>query len=372
MNEKMKTLNLISRIQAFSQFDIMEMIPSETLIAIKASDPHPYFQAYSICHEGVSFPKVLGKEPKPIRWTRKAVESIQALALKGLKFFVGHNADNSTEGRRVIGETVADKQIEIGGRLHHVVVAYVKPEDVEEAKKYDACSQEAEWNLIEKAKGWFADTVDKITGIALTLSGKESPAFEGAKRLAMVQAFKYRIQGEKEMPEEKKPTFSELKQLIKDMNVHPSQLYSLEDLQKDNVFIPTFNKLTDLEKAVKEKEDKIKQLEDGNKNLAKLQLKLNVKERFENLLKADDLKITDKQKAYVVKRFNTDMDDLSDEALKTFINKQVEDYKVNAEFFGAKETEDKKPGNPGGSEEIKPIGENKNPYIDYDLKALEE
>ena len=177
------------KIQAFSNNEILSLIPPETLSQIKSKDPHPYFQAYSICHEGISTPSIIGDTSKPIHWTRRAVQSLKSIILKGVKFFKGHNADNSTTGRQVLGEVVANVEQEINGVLHHVVVSYHSPEVKEEVKKYDICSQEAIWNLFDQAGQVIADTVDKITGIALGSSDTEQPAFTGARRLASVQAF---------------------------------------------------------------------------------------------------------------------------------------------------------------------------------------
>jgi hypothetical protein len=172
---------------SLSSSEIMALIDSDTISRIKAVDPHPFFQAYSICHEGTSQPSILGDTARPIHWTRAAVQSIKNIILKGVKFFKGHNADNSTDKRESLGEIVASTEREIGGKLHHIAVGYFP--NKEKVSDSDICSQEANWNLFEQAGHWFAGTIDKLTGIALSNSKVDKPAFADAKRLGMVQAF---------------------------------------------------------------------------------------------------------------------------------------------------------------------------------------
>jgi hypothetical protein len=165
----------------------MALIDNDTITKIKATDPHPFFQAYSICHEGTSQPSILGDTARPIHWTRAAVQSIKNIILKGIKFFKGHNADNSTENRESLGEIVANTERELDGKLHHIAIGYFP--NKEKVSDSDICSQEANWNLFEQAGHWFAGTIDKLTGIALSNSKVDKPAFADAKRLGMVQAF---------------------------------------------------------------------------------------------------------------------------------------------------------------------------------------
>jgi cation transport regulator len=175
------------KLSSLSSDDILALVDPQTISRIKAMDAHPFFQAYSICHEGVSQPTILGEKSKPIHWTRAAVESIKNVVRKGIKFFRGHNKDNATEGREALGEIVADTQKEIDGKLHHVVIGYFP--DKAKVADADVCSQEADWNLIDYAGKCIADTMRKLTGIALSNSSVDKPAFEGAVRLGMVQAF---------------------------------------------------------------------------------------------------------------------------------------------------------------------------------------
>lgn len=187
-----QNISLIAlKIQSFSENEIMDMIDKNTLEEIKAKDPHPFFQLYSICHEGESRPKIVGETNRPpMLWTRKAIQSIAGVIKKGINFFLGHNADNSTNNRDSFGEIVGYAEKEIKGNLHSLVVGYFPPDKRDEAKKLDICSQESEWTFIEEAGKLVADSIQVLTGIALSNSEKDTPAFAGAKRLGIVQCFK--------------------------------------------------------------------------------------------------------------------------------------------------------------------------------------
>ena len=87
-------------IQAFklslSKADIINMLPAKIVEKIKAKGINPYFQAYSVIHEGVSQPKDLdrGGEYVKISWPRAAIQSVRGLINRGLQFFVDHGFCN--------------------------------------------------------------------------------------------------------------------------------------------------------------------------------------------------------------------------------------------------------------------------------------
>jgi hypothetical protein len=326
------------KIKAFK--DYLHLILPEKMAEIKEKDSHPFFQVYSICHEGVSSPRIIGDAARPIEWTRRAIQSLKNIIMRGVKFFKGHNDDSSTIGRRQLGEIVGDGQEEIKGKLHHIVVGYFSKENREEAKTLDVCSQEAEWNFFEKAGKWIADKIETLTGIALGESGKDEPAFRDAGRLSMVQAFNTQAESqkreEKTMPE--KLSFSELKTQIREMNVHPSQLYSFDELKKDKEYDREFKVFDELQESLKKSEAKILTLEDEKKNLAKQTLQSTAKMRLQKIVSNPDLKLTEKQKKFVDVNFEDGMEDLSDEALSKFVNKQLDVYKKSASLFGDEKT----------------------------------
>lgn len=340
--------------QAFTNDEVLKLIPVDVLNSIKAKDAHPFFQAYSICHEGVSKPKFLGHtDSPPIHWTRAAVQSIKNVVLKGVKFFSGHNADNSTEGRETLGEIVSDSEMEIDGVLHHIVVGYFP--DKEKVVNNDICSQESEWNFFEAAGKWFADTVDKVTGIALSSSSIDTPAFAGAKRLGMVQAFESNEDAtDKEREEEtrKMPidlstvSFTELKAAILSRGYPPSEYFSAEDIKKDKILGTVYTELSTAKQALETEQKKSKTLEEAKAQSDQTIALSTARARYDKII--DSVAMTEKMKAYVKNAFSENIGDLSDDGLKKFIEGKVTDFQNVAKHLGVTETPPKqgetKPG----------------------------
>lgn len=190
--ESVKAFNvrlLLKNIHSFNQDKIIELIPQNVYDKIIEKDPHPFFAVYSICHEGVSSPVILNEGPKKIAWPRKAIQSIKNLYIKGVRLFKGHNKDSSHSGRKVIGRVIHSFEKEIEGKLHHIVITYHPPKYRNEVKDLDVCSQESEWNFFDYAGQLVAESIEKLTGIALANSKEQIPAFAEAKRLGYIQAF---------------------------------------------------------------------------------------------------------------------------------------------------------------------------------------
>ena len=344
-------------IQAFTQDDILKLLPESTLREIKAVDPHPFFQMYSICHEGESTPKILDSEEKPISWGRRAIQSIKNIITKGIKFFSGHNKDNSTKGRRELGEVVHSFEKEIDGKLNHVVIGYYPPETREEVQKYDVCSQEANWNFLEHAGYYIADKIDQLTGIALANSGEEAPAFEGAKRLGMVQAFETKSgednnsqatgnnepgKGDKAMPI---ANFAEWKQWGIDHNVYPSQMFTEEQIHADRNFSKIFVENEALKKSVTEKDLKIKALEEESKSVKTEYQKSTAKDRLAKIIESNTIPMTDEIKAYIKGVYPEDinsMQDFSDDQLSAYLQKSIREYQRVKAYETKQKTGDKK------------------------------
>lgn len=326
-------LNCI-KIQAFSNNEILEMIPPDTLVDIKLQDKHPYFQVYSLCHEGISNPKLLGQtKQRPILWTRKAIQSIKNIVLKGIKLFKGHNKDNSVENREAFGEVIHDFQKEIKGKLHHLVVTYHKPEHKNIAKDLNIISQEGIWNFLESAKGIIADSVETITGIAGGNSEYQMPAFSEAKRLGFVQAF----EGPKDKGanmsdyQAKKLSFKEWVNMKDEFRVIPNQLFTIEDLKTDKEFGKIFEQLDNLVKendTLKKKHEK--EIEKFNTEILsykKQASSLTAKQRLNDIITNE--KISDNIKLYIEKVFEdskNNMNDFSDDELKSFVQKETKTY----------------------------------------------
>lgn len=339
------------RIQSMADSQILDMLYPDVLDEIKKTDKHPFFQVYSICHEGVSSPKMLEdgnskEEVIPITWTKKAIQSIKNVIKKGLKFFVKHNKDNSTEGRRSIGKVVGHGEEEIDSKLHSLVVGYFP--NREEAEKHDICSQEAIWNFIENAGKVIAETVEDITGIALSNSSIDRPAFAGAKRLGVLQAFSDTLikpkTGDVTMTYEeirKNINFDHIKRLKEDMNIHVWQIFNLEDLKTDREFGKFFTENEELKKQLEDKETSFsaekETLTNEVKKFKRQADMTSVKDRLKELLNQNDEKLTDNLKKFVGDNFNDEMEDLSDDSLKKFIGEQVEVYKKAATYINPKD-----------------------------------
>jgi len=366
-------ISLLSQILSFDQSEIISHIPKKILAKIKEKNSHPFFTMYSICHEGVSEPIVVGEGSKKISWPRKAIESIKNIITRGIKLFKGHNADGKHAGRRVIGKVIHSFEEEIDGILHHLIIAYHKPDTIEEVKKFDVCSQEAFWNIINVAGNFVADTIDKLTGIALENSKNKIPAFAGAKRLGYIQAFNLsgkdsnnssgkdekNIQGEKNMPKDNNQTvdqnfnpegnldndfnqpnqnqqttkiqqqvknkeikdkvwtYSELRAEIKRLGVYPSQIFEMEDIKRDREFVPIFNEIEILKEDKKKMEAKVNELN----RTAALSTAPN---RIDGIISENN--VPSKVAVFIKKRFDKNKDsipDLSDKGIKDFVEQQT-------------------------------------------------
>jgi len=330
------------RIKALAGVNPLDIVPAADLAALKARDPSPFLQAFSICHEGIANPTVLGETARPITWLRQAVETIKRVVVKGVKFFFGHNADSSTEGREALGEVVASGEREIDGKLHHVVVGYFP--NRERVADLDICSQESDWDLLPGPAGYIADRLIRLTGIALSSSKVDRPAFPGAVRLGMVQAFEYndksgdpdgaagpKAQRRLQMSDLLNATFHELAAALQAKQVFPSQVFTLDQLKADRNFAPYIEKAekhdlvkTELDKAtadLKTAADKIKTLETDGQQARRSAELATAPTRLEEIAKRGTF--TEKQVTFAKARLTDKVADLSDKGLTEFLNDQV-------------------------------------------------
>lgn len=352
------TNNIFHVIQAFSeiqisQSEILNSIPLSDLNKIKTDNPHPYFRAYSIAQEGEHTPKIIGEGYKKISWTKQAIQSLRNIVIKGIKFFKGHNEDNTTNNRKSFGEVVSNFEKEIDGETHHIVVGYFP--DKSSIVNNDIISMEADWSFFEDAGKWIADKIEGITGIALGDSNTDIPAFSGAKMVGAVQALEEK---EKKM----EITFQDVQKFVQDHNVWPWQLFSIDQVKSDREFGKHF---IDFEKKQKELVDQLGKAEMNSKTFEeKLKLiegeynKTTAKTRLDNHLKTNSITLTEKEKIFIDTQFKT-LSDFSDNSLKKFVDTSKELYKdlARSGLFGEKE----KPvdiGNQGIKNEVNPIEHN--------------
>ena len=272
---------------------------------------------------------------------------------KGTKFFVNHGTTNDRSKDKSSGEVVKTFLHEDNGKLAAVAVGIIKDP---QADSFDVCSVESDVEI----EGEYVTDVNETTAIALGSSDKDSPAFAGAQRMATIQCF-----GEEHKKDEEgdKPvTFQEVQQAIKDMNIMPWQVFSLDDIKQDRNFGKVFE---ENEQLKKEKEGLEKDLEDTKSKLTESEsksLSTDAKDRFEKMIPEGT---TDKQKEFLLKQFDSRKPEkLDDESLKGFLDTSIKDYSDFAKVFGIDvddKSKDTKPSGdddsstPGGETEVEAV-----------------
>jgi len=190
-------IQTIQASQDLTPDEIKQAINPEILEQLKAKDDSPFLKAFAIAHEGESEPVVLddngNKSTEKIFWDRGAIQSIKQHLKNGIKFFMGHNKDNSTDGRESFGEIVGAGEKEIDDKLNSFVIGYFPPEHREQAEKTKSVSMEAVWSFFQRAGKTFADGVKSLSGIALAPDGVAT-AFKNSVQLGSIQAYSEEIE----------------------------------------------------------------------------------------------------------------------------------------------------------------------------------
>jgi hypothetical protein len=124
-------------------------------------------------------------------------------------------------------------------------------------------------------------------------------------------------------------------QAVKDMNIHPSQLYSLDNLKADREFAPTFEQLSTFEAENERLTKENEQFKTESQDSVKKANIATAKSRLDDKLKEG---FTDKQKSFIEKRFDPEkLGDADDEALDSFIEDSKKDFAETAKLFGVTE-----------------------------------
>jgi hypothetical protein len=208
---------------------------------------------------------------------------------------------------------------------------------------YDICSIEAD---IYESNGIVGD-VENVSGIAVSNSEIEEPAFSAAKRMQIVQCF---TEHPGELDESRKDikmavTIEDLstvpidllKQTIKMRDIHPNQLFVEMDLTTDRVFGKIMENAAE---AVKKVDTLTKELEDSKKATAeavKKGLAQEAKELFSQKLaeKFNNKKISEKQKTYLADNFNPEnFESVDDASIETYFKTAEESFQKVAKLFG--------------------------------------
>lgn len=321
----------------------LTLISPAYLSKIKQSDPHPRFATFIAGIEGTSKPKVLETGfSKVITWTKKAIKEISENIKIGLACLNGHTKNNEYDGEEIVGTIAGVSTKQIGNRLATLVAVYF-PKD---APQYDCISLEGDVQLNSET-----DTVEKVFEIkrfALGDSNQVTPAFPEAQRVGMIQCM---VADSTQITKEgnSRMTFNEVKQAVRDLNIFPSQLWTLEELighfevkddkglfygGVDNKLIDSINRrIPDIKKfkdEIQTKEAKLKELEENVKlfqeekaSLTKKQSEIKLREYITGNPNLDT-----KQKTWIEKKLSKfKPENGSEEEIKSFVDEQLVDYK---------------------------------------------
>jgi len=223
---------LIATIQALNNNELDDIIDPYFIRGIKDRDPHPEIKVYSIGHEGQANLHLPGIGQKTLTWIQAAVHWVKDKLRIGTAVFDRHDPNtNSHEGRTQIGEVVGTAVKQIGDRLNTLAAIYIYPQF--KSRPLDVASIEAEIEYAHDGFQAWPTAINRVSGIALSNSGIDTPGFPGATLLgavqAYVQAFGGEIQGANNM------NLSEVKQAAKDLGLRPSQIFAVEDIMGDTV-----------------------------------------------------------------------------------------------------------------------------------------
>jgi len=313
-------------------------------------------QAYTLAHEGISKPKVLGQGHQILKWPRAVIQKLAQIVKTGTKFFIGHGETNEHDDRASVGEVVGSFIKELSGKISNIIVGYFP--DEEKVEKMDVCSMEADIYTDEEN---IVGDINEISGIALGSSNEENPAFPGALKLSTVQCF-VSAPGQNKHDEEKVVTFDEVRKAVRDMNILPRQLFTIDDLKNDRDFSKIFTENTTLKVEKERLEKEKKEVEDKGKEAIKKIEKSDASTNLDELMKEG---YTDKQKEFIKKRFKPEThDDLSKENLEKYLEKEKKEFTETAKLFGVTEE--------SGSEEKGKKKEQTSEELTMEEEALKE
>lgn len=296
---------------------------------------------YTVAEEGIYTPRVIGEGLSRLTWPRAVIRRIQATLQKGLKVFKGHNEDNSTRDRPPVGEIVASYLKEIGDKLRVIGIAAM---DAVDAKKFDICSIEAD---IYESNGVVGD-IDGITGLAVSNSEIDQPAFSNAKRMAVIQCFKSQegpgdTGSKKKMPEEitlkdiMSAPISLLKEAIVNRQIHPNQIFTEKDVREDREFGKAFSEAEEMKKKVEETKKALEDKEKESKEAIRKNQEAEAKDKLGKLLPKT---LTEKQKTFLMDQYDpSKMEKLDDASMEAYIKSGQEAFSKYAAMFSGESGE---------------------------------
>lgn len=342
---------ILLELQEMGASEMLSHIPDEVKARILKSDSNPVYRAYVVAHEGPSQGTIVGAGQMVKHWVQSAIRKIFDKLTTGLQLFHQHGKDNKHEGRTPIGELVGKATSFIKEKLTAIVIAYIKPEF--RSLPLDVASIEADITIPQGEKITSVN-VDDITGIALGNSNVNKPGFSGAELIGELQAFVKNNQSYRrklQMGDTEKITIDELKNLIKEEKISPSDIFTADALAEDpfvkghadskvktRIGQEYQHRKTTEESLTKKEQDWDKEktkLEDKIKTLTKTASKSEVKSLFEGA--KEKRKLSDQQAAFIDKRLGTfqpeDLENVEKE-LDKYIDSELDEFNSYAETFG--------------------------------------
>ena len=348
-----------AQLRAMASSDILRMIPADQLAEIKKEDPTPMFKAFVVGHEGEAKGNLIGMGNVVKRWFRGMIEKLFNKIKVGLELFQGHAETNDHAGRESIGYVVAKKLQEGWRGLEAIAVCYIRPRF--RSAPLDVASIEADIDMkYEPGANLLVTDVHDVTGIALGNSGIETPGFPGATLLGQLQAFaKFHIK-ENQLD---KPTAEEIKQLIREAGLQPSEIFGIgeivadpaikEQMREKNVSPEVYYEMRETKRRLAETE---KRLAETGKEKSALEAQIKAKDeaiktstieaaktRVPSLFEKAkaERKLEEKQSKFIagrLTRFVPQKPEDVEKEFNTYLDGEVEDFKrIAKDVFGVEE-----------------------------------
>lgn len=352
------------QIQSFKDADILTYVDPSILAEIRKTDPHPLFKKYSVAHEGVSKPRVIGQGSMEISWGRRAINSVREAIKTGIQCIAGHTVDNIKRAEKVVAQVVGKGEEVINGVLNAVIVNYFPDKDDSD---YDVISMEADLDWYNNGQGMgIAEGITSLSRFALGKSEKDIPAFQDAKLLASIQCFDESEKGTNKRPGEPGKDknmdlstipFGELTAELKRRDTFPTQVWTREEIIGDAMIengevsfrggdakitsyllkkLPSpADILKDSEIKIKELENKVKEYEPQIQELVKTKTEVAKLGAKEDILKyAQDKKLTEQQTKWLQENLDKyNPTDNKEESIKQFVDAQTNEFQKILKIF---------------------------------------
>lgn len=378
----MSQIRIPARVLAMAESEIFELIPPRVISDIKREDPHPLFKAFVVSHEGEAQPKVVGFGRTIQHWFASAVRALTDKLLIGTRVFNRHDDDsNDHDGRVPVGEVIGKALKSINGYLSTVAVTYIYPafRDL----PFDVASIEADIRVPDDKVEFEVKEphIDRVTGIALSNSAIDKPAFPGAMLLAALQAFAEKPNNK----ETKSMTQDELKKLISEAKLKPSDVFGASELKNDpyvtelvddktnNIRGYQMRKLQDAEEKAKALEAERESLKQKVSELTKTSLMVTGRETLAASLKERKLDGDAKFGKFISRVFEKSFAPADVATIKKDIDKfldgQIDEY---AELVGAKPQAGASGGGGSDDGDKKGVGADDKGTADGDLSDPEK